>query len=45
MTLYKDRRDAVLFAVQNGKTRGLSVREQKTLDTILRAWDTKDSKN
>ena len=31
--------------MHNGKTRGLSVREQKTLDTILRVWDTKDSKN
>lgn len=31
--------------MHDGKTRGLSVREQKTLDTILRVWDTKSSKN
>lgn len=29
---------------ENGKTRGILVREQKTLVTILRVWDTKDSK-
>nr|DAX53272.1 MAG TPA: hypothetical protein [Caudoviricetes sp.] len=27
------------------KTRSLSVREQKTLDTILRMWDIKKSKD
>ena len=27
------------------KTRSLSVREQKTLDTILRVWDIKKSKD
>ena len=31
--------------MHDGKTRSLSVREQKTLDTILRVWDIKKSKD
>lgn len=31
--------------MHDGKTRSLSVREQKTLDTILRVWDSRKSKD
>ena len=31
--------------MHDGKTRSLSVREQKTLDTILRVWDIRKCKD